>query len=72
MASLAFSSAARAERKPGEDYCLRESSACIEGCEEYNARFWGTSWPTPRTVACIGECTIAYVGCIMLRFREGV
>jgi len=70
--SVAFSSVARAERSPRQDYCLQQTSACIDGCDVYSVTLWGSTWPTPKTALCVGECTIAYVGCLMLRFREGV
>ena len=70
--SLVFSSMARAEENPRQDYCLQRASACVDGCDRYNVVLWGTVWPTPRTALCVSECTIAYVGCLMLRFREGV
>lgn len=69
--SVVFSSTARAERSPRQDYCLKESSACMEGCESYNATLWGVSVPTLRTTLCVTECAIAYAGCLMMRFREG-
>ena len=70
--SLAFSGAARAEQDPQQDYCLQNATACAESCDRYNVVLWGNTWATPRTALCLGECTIAYVGCLMLRFREGV
>lgn len=71
-ASFCFTAAARAESDPETDYCLQRADTCMTGCERYNVRLWGSTWPTPRTALCIGECTAAYVGCFMLRFREGV
>jgi hypothetical protein len=71
-ASLVFSGAARAEQDPQQDYCLQNSIACVENCDRYSVILWGNVWPTPRTALCLTECTVAYVGCLMMRFREGV
>lgn len=71
-ASLFFNSVARAEADPGTDYCQQRAESCMTGCDRYSVTLWGTTWPTPQTMLCIGECSVAYVGCIMLRFREGV
>ena len=70
--SVAFSGAARAERNPQQDYCLQESSNCIESCDRYNVSLWGMDWPTLKTALCITECSIAYAGCLLMRFRQGV
>jgi hypothetical protein len=72
VVSVAFSTSARAERSPRQDYCLQESSACMEGCGEYTIHLWGSEWPTPKYALCVTECGIAYAGCLMMRFREGV
>ena len=70
--AVVFSGTAHAERSSQQDFCLQESSACIEGCDRYNVTLWGTNWPTVRTALCVTECGIAYAGCLMMRFREGV
>jgi hypothetical protein len=70
--SFVFSGTARAVRDPQEDYCLKESTVCISGCDQYNVRIWGVTVPTVLTGLCITECGIAYAGCLMRRFREGV
>jgi hypothetical protein len=70
--SFLFARAAHAEADPETDYCQQRADACVSQCDQYNARLWGTTIPTPRSALCVAECTVAYVGCIMMRFREGV
>jgi hypothetical protein len=72
VVSFVFSATASAEQNPREDYCLQNASACIDQCDRYNIHLWGISWPTPLTALCVGECSAAYVGCLMMRFRVGV
>lgn len=70
--SVLFSGTAHASRDSQQDYCLQESSACIEGCDRYSVTVWGVTWPSVKTALCVTECGIAYAGCLMMRFREGV
>jgi ABC-type Fe3+-siderophore transport system permease subunit len=72
VVSVAFSGTARAERNSQQDFCLRQSSACIEGCDQYSVTIWGVTWPSMKTALCVTECGIAYAGCLLMRFREGV
>lgn len=73
-ASMLFSGLAQAQGgdDPLTDYCTQRSDACLSNCAQYNVSLWGLSVPTPRTFACVGECSIAYVGCLMMRYRLGV
>jgi hypothetical protein len=57
---------------PSTDYCTQRSEACLTSCSQYDIKLWGLSFPSPRTTLCIAECTVAYAGCLMLRFHAGV
>jgi hypothetical protein len=57
---------------PSTDYCTQRSEACLTSCSQYDIKLWGLSFPSPRTTLCITECSVAYVGCLMLRFHAGV
>ena len=71
-ASFILAGPADARESRQEDYCTRGADVCITQCGQYNFTLFGVDWPSPRTALCVGECTVAYVGCIMMRFRVGV
>ena len=63
---------ARAKENSQTDFCGNRYDGCFSQCERHNVVLFGLSIPTPRSVACGVECTVAYAGCIMMRFRVGV
>ena len=69
--SLAASTA-WAEENSQSDFCGTRFDGCLTHCVQYNVTLFGVSFASPRSVACGLECTVAYAGCIMMRFREGV
>ena len=70
--SFLAASAARAEESSLTDFCGIRFDGCLTQCVQYNVVLFGVSFPSPRSLACGMECTVAYAGCIMMRFREGV
>lgn len=70
--SFLVTPSAHARVDPTQDYCSQRSRACLTNCTNYNAEIFGISVPTPRTVTCVAECSIAYAGCLMMRFHQGV
>jgi hypothetical protein len=70
--SLFVSTTAWAKDDPQSDYCSSRLDGCYGGCAQYNFHIVGMNFPSPRSVACGLECSVAYAGCLMMRFREGV
>lgn len=70
--SFLAAGAAWAKEDPQTDFCSLRLDGCFTQCTQYNFRIGGMSFASPRSVACGLECTIAYAGCLMMRFREGV
>ena len=54
------------------DFCTIRYDGCFSQCAQHNVVIFGVDVPTPRSIACGVECTVAYAGCMMMRFREGV
>jgi hypothetical protein len=72
VASSAFAIPAMAEEDPTTDYCSKRTDMCLYNCSSYNVTLFGLSVPTPRTGSCVLECGVAYAGCLMMRFHQGV
>jgi hypothetical protein len=70
--SFLAASAALAKEDSRTDFCTLRIDSCFAQCAQYNFSIGSTSFPSPRSVACGLECSLAYAGCLMMRFREGV
>ena len=71
-ASFVLSGSARAGDSRQQDYCSVDVAACYNQCSQYNYTVMNISFASPRTLVCYGECSLAYAGCLMMRFRLGV